>query len=210
MKIKHIPWMLETAYRYLMAAETLIDNPMLGRQAQTNAALAIEILFKSFSAEITLNKGEDFEQYSSTFGHDLIDLIDELPKEVQHTMGLSCSKDSEEPLTNARRMLERYRSIFMDDRYIYETYKISKQNEVKQIHKRLEKDNQKERLKKKDLKKLENIGKLGEAYYRRPEISPRFIGLARDLINTTIKIYKETGCEDSSIKSLYTTLETQR
>lgn len=161
MKINHRPWMLEEAHRYCLAAEVLSENIALGRQAQINAALALEILMKSFVAQVVSHKGEYYEQYKSEHCHNLVKLAGRLPEAVKRRFGLSINEG--EPKTSSRRTLERYADTFINDRYIYEACK--------------------------------------EGTSPRPGYSPRLIELARTLIDETIKIYKETGCNDPWINS---------
>jgi len=59
------PYMLESASDYLRAAKLLWEQPNLCNVAMVNAAIAIEIILKSFSAEPADNKwkGTIVEQY---------------------------------------------------------------------------------------------------------------------------------------------------
>ena len=121
MKINYAAWMIETAYKYYKASEVLLGHKNLDRISQVNAALSIEILFKSFFVEASSHHGEVFENYRFNkslaskvkFGkdsHDLWLLADSLPQDIKVKL---ISREAEG-------ILKRYRDSFTIDRYIYE------------------------------------------------------------------------------------------
>jgi predicted RNase H-like nuclease len=107
------PWAVEMAHKYYLAAVHTwhID----GLVSMTNAALAIEILLKSYRLKPTKNIGAINERYSweksKGDGHDLSKLFDDLPASIQGKLA-----DSFE-----RQMLYKYRNFFKESRYGYET-----------------------------------------------------------------------------------------
>lgn len=58
------PWMVESAYKYLRASEILFrtDRNLL-HVASINAAIGLEILLKSFDANVTENGGTLYQNY---------------------------------------------------------------------------------------------------------------------------------------------------
>lgn len=126
------PWMVESAYRYLCAAE-LLRYQMLD-VAQVNAALGMEILLKSFlsipddrfeksdqtykgndelirSAHEHLRASGAVSDKSRFDRHDLLTLFHAVPEQIRRRIGL----DQHE----AR--ITRYRHVFTKSRYPYET-----------------------------------------------------------------------------------------
>ena len=120
MDIKHKAWMIEEAERFCKASEILWSQPNLSVQAQLYASLSLEILFKSFGAEIAKDDGEIYEKYQAKRGHDLITLADELPSKIKNIFGVSQPTSENQPKTSTRILLERYRVTFLEDRYMYE------------------------------------------------------------------------------------------
>lgn len=106
-------WAVEIAYKYYLAAVHTwhID----GLVSMTNAALAIEILLKSYRLKPTKNIGAINERYSweksKGDGHDLSKLFDELPSSIQDKLATSFERE----------MLYKYRNFFKESRYGYET-----------------------------------------------------------------------------------------
>ena len=85
------PYMLETAPDYLRATKLLWSQPSLCGVATVNAAIAIEIILKSFTATPTENKrkGKVAEQYEvkSSRLHKLTDLAKTIDPELYRTLG---------------------------------------------------------------------------------------------------------------------------
>ena len=116
------PRMIEDAYKFYKASQLLAwERNMMG-VSEVNAALAIEILLKSFFSEVTENPGEVYARHSFNMkaaddvnrgkeAHDLLLLAQSLPDSVKSRI-----------LTDAVVWkLERYRNTFTKDRYRYET-----------------------------------------------------------------------------------------
>ena len=114
------PWWIEEAYKYYLVSTRTMD---LGYVSGVNAALSLEILFKSFlcvekSGED--NKPElsfDFSQLNGNYvvkgiskGHDLYLLARSLPDDIQKVF----FKDSD------YEFLKRRRDTFVSSRYLYE------------------------------------------------------------------------------------------
>lgn len=110
------PYMVEAAHGYSKAADSLWSQNFM--VSIVNAALAVEILLKSFNAKISDNAGMLNEKYKfddsvlpkGANRHDLIVLFDALPPEVRE-------KFRDPYITD---MLESYRYTFVKDRYVYE------------------------------------------------------------------------------------------
>ncbi|CEL29303.1 hypothetical protein AB4P97_09630 [Pseudomonas sp. A1230] len=62
------PWMVESAYRYLMAAKYLRRGHDMVGIAQINAAVGMEILLKSFVSKPNGNLGQVNETYELDIG----------------------------------------------------------------------------------------------------------------------------------------------
>lgn len=112
------PHIVETAYDYYKAAKTLYSIKNLGQVAVINAALSIEILFKSFNVSVSANAGKINEKYkfqykkleNPRYGHDLFQLYELLPDEVKRKFNDKFTLD----------MIKKYRNTFTSDRYFYE------------------------------------------------------------------------------------------
>ncbi|AZQ85097.1 hypothetical protein EKO29_14570 [Colwellia sp. Arc7-635] len=110
------PHMVETAYKYYRAAQLLWSTDF--QISIVNAALSIEILFKSFNAEIVANDGKINEKYrfndkilpKKSNKHDLMVLYNALPDDVKSLFHDNFTLD----------ILEKYRRTFVEDRYMYE------------------------------------------------------------------------------------------
>lgn len=117
-------WAVEMAHKYYLAAVHTwhID----GLVSMTNAALAIEILLKSYRLKPTKNIGAINERYSweksKGDGHDLSKLFDELPASIQDKLATSFERE----------MLYKYRNFFKESRYGYETNAASGHNQTLQ------------------------------------------------------------------------------
>ncbi|MBW4794433.1 MULTISPECIES: hypothetical protein [Pseudomonas] len=105
------PWMVESAHKYLKAANILyrVDSDLL-HVASINAALGLEILLKSFIANVTDNAGKVNENYGPNRGplktshtllqerdeevgdrvdsHDLLLLFYAIPEDVRRLINL--------------------------------------------------------------------------------------------------------------------------
>lgn len=116
------PRMIEDAYKFYKASQLLAWEKNMMGVSQINAALAIEILLKSFFSEVAKHSGQVYSKHrfnmqsasevnSGRESHDLIRLANSLPESVK-------SRILTEPVTWK---LERYRNTFTNDRYRYET-----------------------------------------------------------------------------------------
>ena len=130
------PWMVESAYRYLMAAKHLKrGHDMLG-VAQINAAIGMEILLKSFVSKPNDNLGQVNETYELDYAaikaaheclkndgsipdyrkdkgpnkHDLLTLFYAIPEPIRQHVGLN----------RREKNIEKDREVFTNARYQYE------------------------------------------------------------------------------------------
>ena len=107
------PWAVETAHKYYLAA--IQTYPICGNVSMTNAALAAEIILKSYLLRPSKNLGAVNQRYSrpkvSGDSHNLSNLLDMLPAEIQGKLVSSFERE----------MLYKYRNYFKDGRYVYET-----------------------------------------------------------------------------------------
>lgn len=107
------PWMLESASNYLRAATFLERQANLGSVAMVNSAIAIEIILKSFSAEVVRNMriGTIGEQYKINGRlHSLYSLSEKIDRETYNALGFERFKET----------FIKYDSVFMTARYPYE------------------------------------------------------------------------------------------
>ncbi|UGA53561.1 hypothetical protein [Vibrio sp. VB16] len=114
------PWCVEEAYKYYVASTRTVD---LGYISDVNAALSLEILFKSF---LCIEKGVDGNDYKLAFdssmlddnykvkgisnGHDLYLLAISLPEDIKTTLFNNSDL----------KFLKRRRDTFVSSRYLYE------------------------------------------------------------------------------------------
>lgn len=131
--MNHFPgWMLESAQSYLKAAE-LLDAQNLPHVAMVNAAIGMEVLLKSFISVPDQRQGTSGETYKldsvalaaahqhlKMFGktsrkspdrHDLLTLFHAIPEAIRSSLSMDSQEDS----------FERYRDVFTDSRYQYES-----------------------------------------------------------------------------------------
>ena len=129
----HFPgWMIESAHSYLKAAEVL-DAQHLPHVAQVNAAIGMEILLKSFISLPDQNPGTSGETYKldpaalakahqqllslgktnrkNPDKHDLLTLFYAVPDQIRCSLALDSQEDC----------FERYRNVFTNSRYPYES-----------------------------------------------------------------------------------------
>ncbi|WP_256573285.1 MULTISPECIES: hypothetical protein [unclassified Pseudomonas] len=130
----HFPGrMLESAHNYLKAAE-LLDAQNLPHVAMVNAAIGMEILLKSFISVPDQHQGTSGETYKldvealkaahqhlQSIGkippkqkrdaHDLLTLFHAMPAAIRQTLALDSQEGS----------FERYRDVFTNGRYLYES-----------------------------------------------------------------------------------------
>ena len=130
----HFPgWMLESAHNYLKAAE-LLDAQNLPHVAMVNAAIGMEILLKSFISVPDQHQGTSGETYTldvealktahqhlQSIGkipskqkrdaHDLLTLFHAMPAAIRESLALNSQEHS----------FERYRDVFTNSRYQYES-----------------------------------------------------------------------------------------
>ncbi|MCG7538981.1 hypothetical protein [Pseudoalteromonas sp. OF7H-1] len=115
------PHMIETSYAYLLSSKLMWQHNIT--VSIVHAALSLEILFKSFHAEVSGNEGQINEKYKlKTDGilkgkdkHDLLSLYDSLPTDIKRLFESDFTRD----------MLTKYRKVFVDSRYVYERDAIS-------------------------------------------------------------------------------------
>ena len=107
------PWAVETAHKYYLAA--VQTYRICGGVSMTNAALAIEIILKSYLLKPWSNIGRLDQRYErpnvSGDGHDLSNLLDMLPIAIQRRLV---------PSAFDREMICKYRHYFKESRYAYE------------------------------------------------------------------------------------------
>lgn len=131
--MKHFPgWMLESAHSYLKAAE-LLDAQNLPHVSMVNAAIGMEIVLKSFISVPDQHQGTSGETYKldsialvaahqhlKSVGktirktpdkHDLLTLFHAMPEAIRCSLALNSQEDS----------FERYRDVFTNSRYQYES-----------------------------------------------------------------------------------------
>jgi hypothetical protein len=130
----HFPGrMLESAHSYLKAAE-LLDAQGLPHVAQVNAAIGMEILLKSFISIPDQHQDTSGETYKldteaikaahkhlqdtgktargqNRDVHDLLTLFHAVPEQIRRSLALDSQEDC----------FERYRSVFTNSRYPYES-----------------------------------------------------------------------------------------
>lgn len=129
----HFPsWMLQSAHNYLKASEVL-DAQNLPHVAQVNAAIGMEILLKSFISVPDQHQGTSGETYKldsvalaaahqhlksvgktnrkTADKHDLLTLFHAIPEAIRSSLSLDSQEDS----------FERYRDVFTNSRYQYES-----------------------------------------------------------------------------------------
>jgi hypothetical protein len=104
--------MIESAFGFIRASRLLWQRN-LGCQAMVNAAIGLEILFKSFNSEIDGPKGGIGEQYKFVGRptHDLLQLFDAIPESSRVELGLETYRDF---------FHDNAKKIFVDARYPYE------------------------------------------------------------------------------------------
>lgn len=108
------PYMLETAFRYLHAANFLWERGNLGNVAMVNAAIAIEIILKSFLAIPKRNSlegtvAEQYEVKGSGF-HSLTKLSEMIDRELYKELGFE----------KYDFWFKEYDNLFVQARYPYE------------------------------------------------------------------------------------------
>lgn len=131
--MNHFPgWMLESAHSYLKAAE-LLDAQNLSHASMVNASIGMEILLKSFISVPDQHQGISGETYKldsvalagahqhlKSVGktirktpdkHDLLTLFHAVPEAIRCSLALNSLEDS----------FERYRDVFTNSRYQYES-----------------------------------------------------------------------------------------
>lgn len=118
------PYMLESASDYLRAAKLLWTQPNLSGVAIVNAAIAIEIILKSFTATPSDNhrKGTVGEQYEIKRKrlHKLTELAKAVDPEIYKSLGFY----------KHEYWFNKYDSLFVNARYPYETTAIDVYTEV--------------------------------------------------------------------------------
>lgn len=112
------PWMIEASHDYLKASRLLWKN-RLSVPSLTTAAIGVEILFKSFLAEVDGLSGGIGEKYRfkkethkiGNSGHNLLDLFNAIPDDIKSDLNL---------YQYAEYFRDYYQKPFVDDRYPYE------------------------------------------------------------------------------------------
>ncbi|MDF9773131.1 hypothetical protein [Pseudomonas baetica] len=130
------PWMVESAYRYLTAAKHLKYCDNMLPVAQTNAALGMEILLKSFVSKPNGKLGQVNETYEIDYpaikaAHEHLKAADRIPEDRigkpadKHDL-LTLFYAIPEPIRQRVRLdrrehwIEKYRDVFTKARYQYE------------------------------------------------------------------------------------------
>ncbi|MFM5878862.1 hypothetical protein ACET7V_05295 [Aeromonas sanarellii] len=107
-------YMLEAAFDYLRAAKVLWLQENLKRVAMVNAAIAIEIMLKSFIAQPVENErgGTVGEQYEITGKrlHSLVELAGEIDSEIYCKLNFGIYEG----------FFDKYKELFIEARYPYE------------------------------------------------------------------------------------------
>lgn len=110
-------WMIEASHDYLKASRLLWINKISVPSVIT-AAIGVEILFKSFLAEVDGASGGIGEQYRferKTYkindGHNLLKLFDAIPDDIKSELGFHQYREY---------ISDYYQQTFVDDRYPYE------------------------------------------------------------------------------------------
>ena len=111
------PHMLETSYLYNKSAALMWPHSV--SIFIVNAALSLEVLFKSFNAQVVGNAGELNEKYrfnnkilnKGENSHDLLYLFNSLPQDVKSLFHTDFTIE----------ILTKYRSTFVEERYMYES-----------------------------------------------------------------------------------------
>lgn len=127
------PWVVEESYKYYQASLRVSD---LGYVSDVNAALSMEVLFKSYLCKQTaINEGftyefdkellnREFKEKGIPIGHDLFLLAKSLPKDIQFL--LFQESDFE--------LIKKRRDTFVSSRYLYESKnKTSSSNILSQL-----------------------------------------------------------------------------
>lgn len=116
--------MLETATDYLRAAKVLWGQPNLGGVAVVNAAIAIEIILKSFIATVSDNsrKGGVAEQYEILGKrlHTLTELAERIDTGIYNKLGFFKYEEC----------FKKYNNLFVESRYPYEQTSRSGYSEI--------------------------------------------------------------------------------
>ena len=88
------PWMLETAFSFIRGSRLLWEKN-LGTPSMVNAAIGLEILFKSFNATVDGPSGGIGEQYQvvRNLGHNLLRLFDAIPEATRNRLGFQTYRD---------------------------------------------------------------------------------------------------------------------
>ncbi len=85
--------MMETAYGFIRSARLLWENS-LSPPSMVNAAIGLEILFKSFNATVDGTGGGIGEQYQvARPGHNLLQLFDAIPEAIRDRLGFQTYRD---------------------------------------------------------------------------------------------------------------------
>jgi hypothetical protein len=79
-------WMVEVAFSYIRASRVLWQNN-LTTPSMMNVAVGLEILFKSFRAQLDGPPGGIGEQYQAEKGHNLLQLFDAIPEDIRDWFG---------------------------------------------------------------------------------------------------------------------------
>jgi hypothetical protein len=104
--------MMEAAFGFIRGARLLWESN-LGTPSMVNAAIGLEILFKSFNATVDGPAGGIGEQYqvSRNLRHNLLQLFDAIPEATRERLGLQTYRDYFEG---------RMGELFVRARYPYE------------------------------------------------------------------------------------------
>src|SRR3954470_14759892 len=82
------PWMMEATYEFIRGSRVLWESKLY-TPSMVNAAIGLEILFKSFNVTVDGPSGGIGEQYQVVGkpGHNLLRLFDAIPESTRERLG---------------------------------------------------------------------------------------------------------------------------
>lgn len=103
------PWMIEAAYGFIKGSRLLWENSLCN-PSMVNAAIGLEILFKSFNATIDGPSGGIGEEYQvdRKLRHNLLELFDAIPETIRVDLRLHTYRDYFEGRMGDLFVLSRY------------------------------------------------------------------------------------------------------
>ncbi|KAA0135388.1 hypothetical protein FYZ48_18945 [Gimesia chilikensis] len=116
------PWMIEAAYDFIRSSRLLWDNNLYS-PSMVNVGVGLEILFKSFNAEIDGPQSTTDEpymaehyRYAGAHTHNLSELFDKIPKAIRNQLGIQPYRDY---------LIDKFDTLFVSARYPYEKEALS-------------------------------------------------------------------------------------